>query len=147
MNTFHYALNSGGSSESADQPAGLFRAVDRDARIYWSVAGAGERRPALPVLLGTHHTAERATVVARPPSPGGSIGDAALHRQMLEKIAPPSMLVDESHRAIHLSENAGRFLGPSGGPVTIDATDLVREEFRFDLRAALHRAFERNEVT
>lgn len=57
------------------------------------------------------------------------------------------MLVDESHRAIHLSENAGRFLRPSGGPVSTDATDLVREEFRFDLRAALHRAFERNEAT
>ncbi|MDK1377480.1 chemotaxis protein CheB [Sinorhizobium sp. 6-70] len=150
--TFHYALNPGGflflgSSESADYPAGLFRTVDREARIYRSAAGAGERRPTLPVLLGPHQTAERPPVVARPPSPSGSFGDAALHRQMLEKIAPPSLLVDESHRAVHLSENAGRFLQPSGGPVSTDATDLVREEFRFDLRAALHRAFERNEAT
>lgn len=151
-NTFHYALNAGGflflgSSENADHPAGLFRTVDREARIYRSLATSTDRRPALPVLLGPHHAAERAPTLARQPSAGGSLSDAALHRQMLEKIAPPSMLVDEGHRAIHLSENAGRFLRPSGGPVSTDATDLVREEFRFDLRAALHRAFERNEAT
>ncbi|AUX78606.1 chemotaxis protein CheB [Sinorhizobium fredii] len=150
--TFHYALNPGGflflgSSESADNPNGLFRTVDREARIYRSVPGAGDRRPVLPVLLGAHHGVERTPVVARPPLAAGSVSDAALHRQMLEKIAPPSMVVDESHRAVHLSENAGRFLQPSGGPVSTDATDLVREEFRFDLRAALHRAFERNEAT
>ena len=151
-NTFHYALNAGGflflgSSENADHPAGLFRTVDRETRIYRSLATSSDRRPALPVLLGPHHAAERAPTFIRPPSAGGSLSDAALHRQMLEKIAPPSMLVDEGHRAIHLSENAGRFLRPSGGPVSTDATDLVREEFRFDLRAALHRAFERNETT
>jgi len=148
--TFHYALNPGGflflgSSESADHPSGLFRIVDREARIYRSVAGSG--RPALPVLLGSHQTTERVPQAPRPPSPAGNVSDAALHRQMLERIAPPSMLVDEGHRAIHLSENAGRFLRPSGGPVTTDATELVREELRFDLRSALHRAFERNEAT
>jgi two-component system CheB/CheR fusion protein len=62
---------------------------------------------------------------------------------MLEKIAPPSLVVDETHRTVHLSELAGRYLQPSGGPVSADAADLVRPELRFDLRAALHRAFER----
>lgn len=85
--------------------------------------------------------------ISRLPSPGGSVSDATLHLQKLERIAPPSMLVDEAHHAIHLSENAGRFLRPPGDPVTTDASDLVREEFRFHLRAALDRAFERNEST
>lgn len=64
---------------------------------------------------------------------------------MLEKIAPPSIVVDETHRAVHLSQNAGRFLQPSAGPVSTDVIDLVREELRFDLRSALHRAFEQGE--
>ncbi len=149
-NTFHYALNAGGflflgSSESADHP-GLFLTVDREARIYRAVAGGGARRPmVLPALLGPHKPEIKSTIIRMPAA--GHVSDAAVHRQMLEKIAPPSMLVDESHHAIHLSENAGRFLQPSGGPVSTDATDLVREEFRFDLRAALHRAIERNEPT
>lgn len=151
-NTFHYALNPGGflflgSSESADQPVGMFRPVDRDSRIYRSVANTGERRPALPILLGPHQTAERGPAVPRMAHPAGNASDAALHRQMLERIAPPSMLVDETHRAVHLSDSVGRFLQPSGGPVSMDATDMVRHELRFDLRSALHRAFERGEPT
>jgi two-component system CheB/CheR fusion protein len=148
--TFHYALNPGGylflgSSESADQPSGLFRTVDRDARIFRSV-GTAEKRPALPILLGPHHI-QRGTTAPRLPSLPGSVSDAALHRQMLERVAPPSMLIDASHRAVHLSDSVGRYLQPSGGPISIDAADIVRPELRFDLRAALHRAFERGEAS
>jgi two-component system, chemotaxis family, CheB/CheR fusion protein len=55
--TFHYALNPNGflflgSSETADHPAGLFRLLDRKARIYQSSANAGELR-LLPRLLGS----------------------------------------------------------------------------------------------
>src|SRR5262249_24290787 len=46
--TFHYALNPGGhvflgASETADNPPGLFRSVDRSARIYQSTAVAGDK--------------------------------------------------------------------------------------------------------
>ncbi|WP_199902593.1 chemotaxis protein CheB [Azospirillum sp. B4] len=148
--TFHYALNPGGflflgASESADNPPGLFRAVDRESRIYRMVPNTGERRTALPILPGTHHSATARA--AAPHRLSGPSSDVALHRQMLERVAPPSMLVDETHRAIHLSETAGRFLQPSGGPVTTVATDMVRPELRFDLEAALHRAFDRGETT
>ena len=150
--TFHYALNPGGflflgASESAEQPAGLFRTIDRDARLYRALLTVGEKRPALPILLGPRHPPVGEAVVARVAPPSTHIGDAALHRQMLERIAPPSMLVDESLRAVHLSDTAGRFLHLSGGPITADAAEMVREELRFDLRTALHRAFERGEAT
>lgn len=149
-NTFHYALNPGGylflgSSESADSPAGLFRTVDRDNRIYRAAPSSHDKRPALPLLLASHHVERGAPAVRTTPSL--SVTDAALHRQMLERVAPPSMLVDQSQRAIHLSENAGRFLQPSGGPLSVEASELVRPELRFDLRSALHRAFERGEAT
>ncbi|HEX3993514.1 MAG TPA: chemotaxis protein CheB [Acetobacteraceae bacterium] len=151
-NTFHYALNQGGflflgASESADQPVGLFRTIDRDARIYRSVTGSADKRPALPILAGPRQMPSGEPAVPRLPPPGASGNDAASHRQMLESIAPPSMLVDESHRAVHLSRSAGRFLQLSGGPVSTEAAEMVREEFRFDLRTALHRAFDRGEST
>jgi two-component system CheB/CheR fusion protein len=145
LTTFHYAINPGGflflgSSENADHPNDLFRALDRDARIYQSAPG-GERRLTLPALIFP-----RAAIAAALPPPrtsfGTGTGDAAVHRHMLERVAPPSILVDDGHRAIHLSESAGRFLQPSGGSVSTDVVDLVREELRFDLRSALHRAFD-----
>ena len=59
--TFCYALNPGGflflgSSETADQPTGMFRTIDREARIYRSIANVKHKRPTLPVLITSHTT-------------------------------------------------------------------------------------------
>lgn len=146
-NTFHYALNPDGflmlgTSESADNPAGQFRTFDRKARIYQSSAAPGELR-LLPRLLGSVAVVhEQAAHPMRPPSTSALLNEAAAHRHALEKLAPPSILVDQSHRVLHMSENAGRFLQPAGGPLSGNVVDLVRPELRFELRSALHRAFE-----
>ncbi len=154
ISTFHYALNAGGflflgASETADGPPGLFRAFDRAARIYLSTARVGEQRHALPPLW----TGVR---MPEPIQPGdaGRAGvasyarnEAVLHRRVIEKIAPPSILVDQAHRVVHLSENAGRYLQPSGGPLSGDVVDLVRPELRFELRTALQTAFEQRRST
>lgn len=73
--------------------------------------------------------------------------DSSLHRQALEDQAPPSLLVDESHMIVNLSETCGKFLLLPSGPITNDAAQIVRPELRLELRAALHRAFESNEPT
>ena len=146
-NTFHYALNPDGflmlgTSESADQPPGQFRTFDRKARIYQSSAAPGDLR-LLPRLLGGIGVVhEQAAQTMRPPSTSALLSEAAAHRQALEKLAPPSILADGSHRVLHMSENAGRFLQPSGGPLSGNLIDLVRPELRFELRSALHRVFE-----
>jgi two-component system, chemotaxis family, CheB/CheR fusion protein len=150
--TFHYALNPGGfvflgASETADNPPGLFRSVDRNARIYQSTAVAGDKPRLLPRLLGPVRIREQVIQLGRAMSPTVALGEAAMHRRAIEQVAPPSMLIDESHRVIHLSENAGRFLMPSGGPLSGDAVDLVRPELRFELRSALNRVFEQREST
>ena len=44
----------------------------------------------------------------------------------LQESAPPSILVDQSWRVVHLSESAGRYLQPQGGPLSTDVTELVR---------------------
>jgi two-component system CheB/CheR fusion protein len=147
--TFHYALKPGGflllgASETADNPPGLFRTVDRNARICRSIAHSGGRPRLPPRLLGPLAAREHAVALGRSVSPGSALGEAARHRSAIEKLAPPSMLVDEMHRAVHLSESAGRFIAPSGGPLSGDVVDLVRPELRFELRSALHRAFEQN---
>jgi len=146
-NTFHYALNPDGflmlgTSETADNPPGQFRTFDRKARIYQSSAAPGDLR-LLPRLLGSVGVMhEQAAHPMRPPSTSSLLNEAAAHRQALEQFAPPSILVDGSQRALHMSENAGRFLQPSGGPLSGNIVDLVRPELRFELRSALHRVFE-----
>jgi two-component system CheB/CheR fusion protein len=149
--TLHYALNPDGylflgSSESAETPHNLFRAVDRDARLYRSTGRLPDRLPSLPRITGN-----LAGLESFQPSPSpiqiSARASQAAHHEALEDLAPPSILVDGSFRVLHLSETAGRYLLPSGGPLTADVTDLVRQELRFELRAALHRAFERTQKT
>ena len=152
ISTFNYALNPGGyvflgASETADNPAGLFRNIDRTARIYQSTAAQGDKPRLLPRLLGPVRIREQVIQLGRAMSPTVALGEAAMHRRAIEQVAPPSMLIDESHRVVHLSENAGRFLMPSGGPLSGDAVDLARPELRFELRSALNRVFERREST
>ena len=147
----HYALYPGGyvflgASETADNPPDLFRAVDRSARIYQSIGGKVDI-----VIAPRPIAAERSTdgfhAPARGSRPISAVDEARLHLELLEKLAPPSILVDDSQRAAHLSEGAGRFLQPSGGMLTGDVTDLVRPELRLDLLSSLHRAFEHGQPT
>jgi two-component system CheB/CheR fusion protein len=147
--TLHYGLNPDGylflgSSETAEHPSGYFRVIDREMRIFQSTGRSREHLPALPRVLPPHVFPTLAT--------GHERGKASrsphdLHRQALEAEAPPSILVDRSWHIEHLSENAGRYLQPQGGVLSPDVTELVRAEFRSELRAALHRAFERGEQT
>jgi two-component system, chemotaxis family, CheB/CheR fusion protein len=150
--TFHYALNPRGflmlgASETADNPPGLFRTIDRNARIYKSMEQTGDKPRLLPRLLGPVTVRDQTALAGRHVSPSVALSEAALHRRVLEKVAPPSILVDHMHRVIHLSENAGRYLQPSGGSLSGDVVDLSRPEFRFDLRSALHRFFEQRQPT
>jgi two-component system, chemotaxis family, CheB/CheR fusion protein len=146
---FHFALHRSGhlflgSSENADSPVGMFRALDREARIY--------QRTSVPVevrvpprsgarAFGLEPLPPRAPTAFRAPL------EAGIHREALEHLAPPSIIVDESYRVMHLSEHAGRYLQPSGGTLTNDVAELAREELRFDIRAALHRVFAHNEAS
>jgi two-component system CheB/CheR fusion protein len=144
----HYGLTPNGylflgSAESGEHPEGLFRVVDRDARIYQTSGRTADRLPSLPRTLGLPNEPLGA---APAPAPVNTRTIHAAHREALEQAAPPSVLVDMSGRVMHLSENAGRYLQPSAGPLTTDITDLVRPEIRFDLRSALHRAFTRGET-
>jgi two-component system, chemotaxis family, CheB/CheR fusion protein len=147
--TFHFALRKLGylflgSSESADSPAGAFRPVDRESRIYQRMSMASEIRVAPPSV------APPFTLQPLPPraaAPFRASAEAAAHREALERLAPPSVVVDESFRIVHLSDNAGRYLQPPGGMLTNDIGELAREELRFDIRAGLHRVFARNEAS
>ena len=150
--TFNYALNPRsylflGSAETADNPPGLFRNIDRHARIFESTRALGAKPQTLPRLMGSIRVREQMLPLVQTVSPSTALSEAAAHRRAIEQVAPPSILVDEAHRVVHLSDTAGRYLLPSGGPLSADLTELVRPELRFELRSALHRAFEQRRPT
>ncbi len=144
--TFHYALKPGGylflgAAEIAETPAGLFRTINRHARTYQSTLKPGAKRELLPRLLGSVRVREQMLPLPQNVTPTAALSEAAAHRRAIEQIAPASILVNEANRVLHLSDNAGRYLMPSGGPLTADVTELVRPELRFEVRSCLRRAF------
>ena len=151
--TFHYALAPGGllflgAAETADHPPGYFRTLDRQAHIYQSTLALGAKAPLLPRLLGPVRAREQMLpMISQNVGPIAALSEASAHRRAIELIAPPSIMVDDTHRVLHLSDNAGRYLLPSGGPLSADVTELVRPELRFEMRSALNRAFDQQRPT
>jgi two-component system CheB/CheR fusion protein len=146
MQVLHFALSPErflflGSSESADAVGEWFAPVEKDAGIFNSRSIPGRR--GLPVP-DTYAQPLRPVIPEGPRGRGDIQREqrpvGTLHQQLLELYAPPSLLVDEHHQLVHLSDSAGRYLQHPGGEPTADILKAIRPELRFELRAALHQA-------
>jgi two-component system CheB/CheR fusion protein len=157
-----------GSSESVDDSSALFSVTDKKHRIYArrstqrallpqaasSLARAMDVQHAArmgPVLLARSFdpaaTGAAAPGLAPPPSPQRRWDAPArpsvageLHLELLERLAPPSVLVNPDYDIVHLSPSAGRFLQLAGGEPSRNVLKAVQPDLRLELRAALYQA-------
>ena len=147
QNVFRYGLRDDGYlfigvSETADPE--LFEPIDKQHRLFRArprVPGPAMRLPQLPAIPLLPPPSERFRERLR-----SRRSTAEIHIETLEDLAPPSVLVDEHWSVEHLSESAGRYLQPRGGPPSQVITELVRPELVDELRSTLHRAFELREA-
>ena len=146
LELFHYALHGEGylllgTAEMVDRPE-LFRVASKESHLYRRrhVAGNHMRLPSLP--LAPKLTPVPSTAGVAPAEP--AVGYGVMHQRMVERYAPPSLLVEADHNVLHVSENAGRYLQVPGGLPSSNVFSLVREELRTELRAALLLAYERH---
>jgi len=138
--TFHFALAPGGylflgASETAEGIPALFVPLDKKHRIYARRATIGpvEPLPNMPRLAGWNMEAAQI-------QEGGSVKPATygvLHQKVVERLAPPSVLVNEEYDIVHLSEHAGRFLHFAGGEPSRNLLNVVHPGIRLDLQAIL----------
>jgi two-component system CheB/CheR fusion protein len=149
LETLHFALKPNGylflgMSESVDSKSDLFVPVKREQHIFQSrpvptrlsypVETASSFRFTEPVSLKSKAT-EADQIIER-------LSSAALHLQLLEYYAPPSVVINEEYEIIHTSENAGRFMQISGDP-SLNLLKVIRPELRLELRTALYQAVQR----
>ncbi|HXS75306.1 MAG TPA: chemotaxis protein CheB [Terracidiphilus sp.] len=142
IDLFHYALAPDGylilgSSETVEA-SDLFRTEDKKLCIYRkrNVQGPEPRLPVFPLV----HVRAGIGNVAKPEYFPGSLPFEAVHQTLLERYAPPSILVGHDDRLVHLSEHAGKYLVHPGGTLTSSVLKLVREELRIELRSLLQHA-------
>ena len=77
---------------------------------------------------------------------GKPVAYGALHQQIVEHYAPPSLLMSPDYKVVHLSEHVGRYLVHPGGEITSNVFKLVQPDFHIELRAALHLVKEKGTV-
>lgn len=144
---FHYALKPEGflflgSSESINA-ADLFRPIDKKMGLYQrrAVAAAQVNLPSLPVA-----SRPLPRTLTRTKSEAKEIHDSfgALHQEVVEQYAPPSVLINEDFNIVHLSRHAGRYLHQPGGEPTHSILQRIRPALRTELTTALYGAFERD---
>jgi LSD1 subclass zinc finger protein len=127
-----------GTSETLDRPD-LFSVIDKKCGFF-------ERRDV--VLREPPRTAFRSspfrarTGQDRAPAPP-EVGYERLHRSLLERYGPPSMLLDGNNRVVQFSSHVGQYLSHPGGPPTNDAFQLVEDGLRLEMRSVVYAA--RNE--
>ena len=138
LEIFHFGMRPNGylflgSSESAEMNPAQFSPIDKKRRVY--------KRREVPGKLENPPMLLAAKWPIRLPEPylesdrGVSAGQ--LHQQVVERFAPPSVLIDENYEVLHISAHAARYLQISGGEPTHSILKLVSPEMRLDLRSAL----------
>ncbi|TDX32796.1 two-component system CheB/CheR fusion protein [Modicisalibacter xianhensis] len=136
---FHYALKPDGhlllgTSETADR-SDLFFTENKQFCLYRkrNVPTHALHLPVFPRTQGHHKQVPQGNQVTAQVQ--RSYGE--LHQKMVERYAPPSILINPEHKIVHFSEHAGRYLVHPGGEPTSHVFKLVREELRLELRAAI----------
>ncbi len=70
-----------------------------------------------------------------------------LHLKLLEQYAPPSIVVNEQHDIVHLSEKAGHYLRFAAGEPSSNLFRVINPALQLELRTALFRASQGEELT
>ena len=147
IDLFHYALQPGGTlllgSSETIEGTELFQTEDKGHCLFRkrNVPPPELHLPVFPI------TQSRSTVpVHAPADKTEPVVYGALHHRIVERYAPPSLLLTPDHRVAHLSERVGQYLLHPGGELTSDVFKLIPTELHLELRMALHTAHERQEL-
>ncbi len=150
LSAFNYALKSGGilflgPSESISNFVESFTTMDNKWKIYKSKktdhAPAGDfvRFP-YAKLPQDYTTVEDLEII------GKSDQNIAknVERMLIEKYAPPTVIVNSEGRIIFIHGRVGKYLEPAEGVANLSITDMAREGIKFELNSAINEAVLKN---
>ncbi|MDH0865861.1 PAS domain S-box protein [Mitsuaria sp. GD03876] len=172
LDIFHFALRPGatlflGSSESVEDGSPLFTVLDKKHRLFRQrpmpraglpvPSGPGTLALALETQQAQGEAAHSAGRVFEQGPANPRLADRAassrtvpwgeVHLRLLDRLAPPSVLVDAEYEMLHLSPAAGRFLQFNGGEPSRNLLRSVHPALRIELRAALYQVSQSGEPT
>lgn len=139
---FYYALRPDGylvlSPSESNERTDLFHAINQKQSLF-------QRATVTPLTPRLPSLAFSPTSLTPPlglplPADKQTISFGVLHHRLVERYAPPSVLVNADYAIVHLSEHAGRYLQEPGGEPTLHLLKRIHPELRLELAGALYGA-------
>jgi two-component system CheB/CheR fusion protein len=147
LEKFHFSLRPGGflflgSAETSDIASDLFDVVDRKNRLYRVRQLVRSKTASKQTTLRASNA--RPAPIARQTLPGPTLSPlpafAELHKRALVLQGPPSLIIDNMSRVMHVSGSGDKYLRYVAGELSHDVYDIVLPQLRLELRAAVFEA-------
>jgi two-component system CheB/CheR fusion protein len=143
---FHYALRPEGylflgSAENVSQFDDLFAPIDKRLRIF-------RRRPdvvpriRMPIAPNSGRPGNVADLIPKRPPFNPSALRQAADSQVLERFAPPYVVINRDGEVIYYSHRTGKYLESPAGAPTRQILIMARKGLRLDLRTVFHECVE-----
>jgi two-component system CheB/CheR fusion protein len=142
---FHQALKPRGilflgTAETAGQHSELFAPINKKWKTYERLEGSHDESLSSPLAAQVYRLPQSGippqSAIPGEPKPG-----QLAEKRIVERYAPPCVVVNENYQVIHVSTRADTFLNVPVGEPTRDLLKMAREELRPALRAAIHKTF------
>ncbi|MFI4915826.1 MAG: chemotaxis protein CheB [Phycisphaerales bacterium JB060] len=146
LSSFHFALSPLGylllgPSEALGQAASHFRVIDKRWRLYQRLDTQTKHGgPGTPAFVGRRFEPimqSKPTLRQREEQRSGELSSLRL---LAQAAAPPSVLINGQHRLVYLHGDLIEFLDLPSGTGGMTLIEMVREEPRTRIRAAVYRA-------
>jgi two-component system, chemotaxis family, CheB/CheR fusion protein len=143
LSMFHYALKPSGflvlgQAESIGYHSELFQLMNKKNKVYRKKEGTA-RAPHMDVFRPSSKTEPAAPLTITGHSETRLVLSDA-NRIIMERYAPPSVLLDEHFHVVQFNGQTGHYLEPSPGEPSFDILKLAREGLSHGLRSALNAA-------
>jgi two-component system CheB/CheR fusion protein len=149
MPLFHYSLTPGGilllgSAETVGSGSDLFAPVNGKSRIFRRTESAVRSNPVEfpPSFSAGPPTGPEARATSKPPASLQSLAD----QMVLQRYAPPAVLVNDKGDICYVSGRTGKYLEPAAGKANWNIFVMLRDSLRFELSAAFQKALRQKEI-
>ena len=145
MPLFHYSLSPGGvlllgGSETIGSFNDHFKPLNQKKRIFQRI-GSSPRIEPIDFPSSFTQSLSDETPAASVPQPKINLQSAA-DQLILEKYAPPAVLVDVSGNILYISGRTGRYLEPAAGKANWNIFAMAREGLRYELGNVFQKALD-----
>ncbi len=146
---FHYALKANGflllgSSETIGRFADLFRMVDKKHKIYSKKATPSELHFDFAGGVGASDVRTIAQSRAMPLAGDNFDLHREVDRLLLNKFAPPGVVVNDELEILQFRGHTGPFLEPAPGEASLKLLKMARDGLQAELHGAMNKSIKSN---